>query len=322
MVNDSITHVGCSDTLGGFNDMGDNTNAIPTNIRVRPLPPNPPPYKPPFQVGTLSDWIAQTPNGMVDAAIAAVSNSMATSAILDIAPFDTVVQGPLLGSVVIKSGRTTGRTFGYISMVNVADPPLINQIQVTPLLPADRWSDPGDSGSLILQIQQQVPPLQPVVGPVGLHWNGDFVAAGNGAMVKVGYANSMADVINAFALGGQNGLMQQRNLRFVVPTACNNTFPFMNGLSDQLQQYPAPPLPIPDAKLVEAVSEIKNRHNDGLMRIPGAIGNGVGFSQNGNGQVVIKILVLKITDAVKRAAPSTLEGVPVELQLATAFQEE
>ncbi|MGA2904462.1 MAG: hypothetical protein ABSD98_11560 [Candidatus Korobacteraceae bacterium] len=316
-VGDSITHVGCGDTAS-FEDK----DAIPTNIKVPPPPKNPPPYKPPFQVGALSDWIQPVPRGRVDAAIAAVHGGFATSAILDIAPFDTKVQRPMLGSVVIKSGRTTGRSYGYVSAVNVKftvhyAPPVnkitfVKQIQISPLLPADRASAAGDSGSLVLQVKQRT--NGPVIGPVGLLYAGASKKLKNKSFQDQTYANRMYDVINAFKNGG-GGDKKPRNLAFVPPANCSNKFPFPISSGREMEGIPASPGPIPDPEVVEAVSQLEDRYSDQLSQIPGVIGHAVSLSETGSGEVVITLFVSEITPEIEQAAPSELEGVPVELEV-------
>ncbi|MEM7049314.1 MAG: hypothetical protein AAF604_06630 [Acidobacteriota bacterium] len=95
---------------------------------------------------------------------------------------------PALGTIVQKSGRTTGRTFGRISMVNltlnvpagnfVCGPVTMDeQFMISPVSPSTIWSNNGDSGSAVLDNENRI---------VGLNF------AGDGAN---GYANTIENVL-------------------------------------------------------------------------------------------------------------------------------
>jgi hypothetical protein len=109
-------------------------------------PPAAPPAPPPAPTGNL-----------VDAAIAAVlNNGLLDPNIIDIgAPPQGLVE-PKLGMQVFKCGRTSGLTEGIITQIDVTVDVkydtrvarFTNQIMITPC------SQPGDSGSLILDFQR------------------------------------------------------------------------------------------------------------------------------------------------------------------------
>jgi hypothetical protein len=92
----------------------------------------------------------------VDAAFVLSSRSLVSKSILDIGNPSPTVLEPALGAPVQKSGRTTGKQFGTITSINMTIlvnygagcgvAKFINQIGITP----GTFSDPGDSGSLIL----------------------------------------------------------------------------------------------------------------------------------------------------------------------------
>jgi len=65
---------------------------------------------------------------------------------------------------------------------------------------------------------------------------------------------------------------------------------------------------------VEAVSQVKDRYDDFLLNLPEVVGHGVSYSESGSGRVVIRLFLRRITDAARRAAPASLEGVPVEIE--------
>jgi hypothetical protein len=100
---------------------------------------------------------AETPGNLVDAAIAApIRAGLLDPAIVDIGAPPQGIAEAKLGMQVFKSGRTSGVTEGIITQVDVAvnvkyndqTAHFTNQIMITPC------SQPGDSGSLILDFQR------------------------------------------------------------------------------------------------------------------------------------------------------------------------
>ncbi len=323
-IGDPIQHPGSFDTIGCANALAiDNTTDLPPGQVVTSAP------------GTVANLSAcaspyagdPCPNSnLVDAAIAQVIPGQVAPSFLDIPTFNVVVQGPILTSVVIKSGRTTARTAGTIYMVNVTimvDGAMFqNQIAITPYVPAaiqgGSLGQPGDSGSLVLQNQEIVPTPGAVLGPVGLLFAGGLQMI-NGFNVNVTFANRIDDVINTFIMNNQ------LKLKFVPPQACTRYFPPGGDQNSEAtesslkenkgtQAIPLAKEPPPDPKAINAASKIKDRYTAMLMGLPNAVGTGVGLSDTGSRQVVIKLMVSKITDAVRRAVPNSLEGVPVEIE--------
>jgi hypothetical protein len=92
----------------------------------------------------------------VDAAFVASSRLLVNKTILDIGNPSPAILAAALNMPVQKSGRTTGRQFGTITSINVTanvgyggacgTAKFVGQIAITP----GSFSDPGDSGSLIL----------------------------------------------------------------------------------------------------------------------------------------------------------------------------
>jgi hypothetical protein len=98
-----------------------------------------------------------TPANLVDAAIAApMNNSLLDPNIVDIGSPPQGIAAAKLGMQVFKSGRTSGVTEGIVTQVDVdvsvkygdQVARFSNQIMMTP------FSQPGDSGSLILDFQR------------------------------------------------------------------------------------------------------------------------------------------------------------------------
>lgn len=65
-------------------------------------------------------------------------------------------------------------------------------------------------------------------------------------------------------------------------------------------------------EVVASATAIRDRHEDDLMRIPGAVGTGVGIGDE-PGQPAIIVYVKKITPETQAATPKDVEGVQVKL---------
>jgi len=79
------------------------------------------------------------------------------------------------------------------------------------------------------------------------------------------------------------------------------------------------PMQTPTDPEVERVSQVKDRHNDELLHLPGVVGHGVSLSQDGSGRPVIT-LFLKDARVPVENFPTTVEGVPVETQVTGEFK--
>jgi len=65
---------------------------------------------------------------------------------------------------------------------------------------------------------------------------------------------------------------------------------------------------------VEAASKVKDRYEAYLLGLPEVVGHGVAHSQSDPHRVVIQLFLRKATDAARKAAPASLEGIPVEIR--------
>jgi hypothetical protein len=65
------------------------------------------------------------------------------------------------------------------------------------------------------------------------------------------------------------------------------------------------------AEVVASAKAVRDRHEDQLMSIPGAVGSGIAAYQSG--QPVIEVLVEKMTPQVQAATPRDVEGTPVKV---------
>lgn len=68
----------------------------------------------------------------------------------------------------------------------------------------------------------------------------------------------------------------------------------------------------PGADEVEAASQVKDRHEQALMAVPGVVGMGIGLSRDGQ-RVVIQVYVAALSAETREALPSELDGVSVEI---------
>ena len=69
---------------------------------------------------------------------------------------------------------------------------------------------------------------------------------------------------------------------------------------------------------VVSATAIRDRHEDSLMRVPGAVGTGIGAGDQ-PGQPAIHIFVEKLTPEAQAAASKEVEGMPVKVIETGAF---
>lgn len=241
-----------------------------------------------FKVAALSDFRIIKCDGsdnLVDAAIAGIIPGKVNTRgfILDIGPPSNITIPPAVGLAVQKSGRTTGLTEGRISMTDVTVMIPYPGCGVAKFVHQIEWVGvpaclPGDSGSLL--VTDAVRRVRQ--NPVGL------VFAGNGTGT-VCLANPIRTVLQTFGVGFLLALDQKPG--------------------DESPQVE----PVPDPA-VEFVSGVKDRYDDYLLHLPGAVGTGVAYAADGSGKVVIRLLLRARTEASVEAAPAELEGVPVEIE--------
>ena len=66
-----------------------------------------------------------------------------------------------------------------------------------------------------------------------------------------------------------------------------------------------------------SVEEVKKRHEARLMKTPGVVGVGIGWSGK---RTVIRVYVERDSPKVRRAVPEALEDVPVEIVVSGPFK--
>ncbi len=270
----------------------------------------------PVTVAHLSDYVRIKfckPSGMcqanrVDAAIAGVVAGTVDpdGEILDIGVPATTSASPVGGMGVQKSGRTTGHTKGQIESVDVnvfvcyddpcddthPDWPKNIAYFVNQFVVMGNFSGPGDSGSLILECDGDgAGGCAEFPAVVGLLFAGG---------INITIANSMDEVSSAldiavagcgescFGGGGGGGGKP--------PWAGGR-----NGNGSSAEE----PLALRIAK------EVKARHVDALLDIPGVVGAGIGVDNAG--EPVIHVFTRSATRDADHPIPTELEGVSVQV---------
>jgi hypothetical protein len=221
----------------------------------------------------------------VDAAIALITPGEVNSDILNIGPIaSSVVDTPTVGLAVQKMGRSTCVTEASISQVSAHGKinygsgriaKFVNQIVIT----GSGFSSAGDSGSLV--ITQDACPQA-----VGLL----FAGSADGSTT---IANPISAVLSGFNVTMVGGCTAAAASNAATPDVLAGNV----GMSK-------------DA--VASAASVRDRHEDELMRIPGAVGTGIGASDQ-PGQPAIVVYVKKMTPEAQAAAPKEMEGVPVKL---------
>jgi hypothetical protein len=224
----------------------------------------------------------------IDAAIAAVSPGDVTPEILNIGGIAGTVATPKVGLAVQKMGRTTCFTTGTISSVSgrfkinygggkVAK--FINQIVINGPPPPSNFGGPGDSGSLIVT-QDACPQAVALL----------FAGSGN---QKQTIANPISAVLSGLGVSMVGSC---------TPASASNT-----AQPDVLAGNAGM-----SKDVVDSAAAVRDRHEDELMRIPGAVGTAIGMSDQ-PGKPAIEVYVKKMTPKAQAAAPKEVEGVPVKL---------
>ena len=239
-------------------------------------------------VANLSDWVPIKFDGsdnVVDAAIAQVVRGMVdpTGAILDIGTINPSPRAPTVGLKVKKSGRTSGLTNGKIYGINVT----VN---------VQYQEGCGVGAILTAKFVNQI-----MIRP------GSFLKGGDsGSLVVENASTNPKPIALAFA-GSPNyalgnpiqNVLGSLHVGFVGPATVSGP----SGL---------PTLSILDARL-EAASRARTRYEGFLLKLPEAVGSGIGVSEKDPDEPVIQLYVREASDHARRAAPAALEGIRVEV---------
>ncbi len=225
----------------------------------------------------------------IDAAIAAVESGDVSPEILNIGEIAGSPATPTIGMAVQKMGRTTCVTTGVIAALNAnvkvnysetSKPKLatfVNQIVVTgsPLTPT--FGAPGDSGSLILS-QGTCPAAMALL------------FAGSTAVT---IANPISEVLSQLNIS----MVGSCTPAAATDAAQADVLAANVGLSKEA---------------VASATAVRDGHEAQLMRIPGAVGTGIGASDE-PGEAAIEVYLEKLTPKAQAGAPKNIDGVPVKL---------
>jgi hypothetical protein len=228
----------------------------------------------------------------VDAALAEVEPGQVSPEILFIGPISSSVDSaPAIGMGVQKMGRTTCLTSGVIAALDAnvkinysdtAKPHLanfVNQIVVTGSVLTPTFAGPGDSGSLILSLgdcPQAVALL--------------FAGSTDGSVT---FANPISEVLT--------------RLDVSMVGACGDANASDASTADVLAASVGM-----SKEVVASAKSVRDRHEDQLMSIPGAVGSGIAAGDQ-PGHASIEVFVAKLTPQAKAAAPKDVEGMPVKV---------
>ncbi len=228
----------------------------------------------------------------IDAAIAAVTTGDVSADILNIGGIaSSVVSTPTPGLAVQKMGRSTCLTSATISAVGVNGTinysetggkklaKFVNQIVIDGPLPPNNFGGPGDSGSLI--VTQDICPQA-----VGLLFAG-----------SADQTQTIANPISAVLSGLNVTMVGSCTAAAASEPAPADVMAASQGMSKES---------------VASAAAVRDRHEDELMSIPGAVGTGVGAGDQ-PGQPAIIVYVKKMTPQAQAAAPKDVEGVPVKI---------
>jgi hypothetical protein len=254
-------------------------------------------------VGELSGFKKLKINGRnkVDAAIASVNEGAVKldGEILEIGVPGSKPLKPELGMRVQKSGRTTGRTRGEITAVNVAgfvgfpaecseDAELlsiffIKQFIVESINNKD-FSAGGDSGSLIVEDKEECP------RPVGL-----LFAGGDGETV----ANYASNV--------------KKQAKKMKPRGTANFVGCEAAASDSTSFTIERGIPELEGRDIRVAERIQDRYSQRMFDLPGVHAMGIGRSSTDPTKPVFKVYVDKGKSGAGVGIPAQLEGVGVEV---------
>ena len=226
----------------------------------------------------------------VDAAIAeVVPGTMDTSgSISGIGSISSVPRSPSIGLSVQKSGRTTGVTSGTIQAINA----IVSVAYHKKCLPGKRFSVTYDN--------------QVIIGPGSFSDSGD-----SGALIVT--ADACHQPVGMLVGGGANNtsanpirdVLSALQVSVVGNSATCGGFAFSGGQ-------------IVSAESLARANSVAIRHKASLMSTRGIVAVGIGASAEQSGDAAI---VIYVDQALVPAPPlpTTIEGVPVRIELTDQF---
>jgi hypothetical protein len=229
-----------------------------------------------------------------DAAIAQVDQGDVTPDILNIGGIDSIVSTPQLEMTVQKMGQATCLTFGTITAVNVnvainygrgKRPRLANftnQIAITSTSSSSSFAMmPGDSGALVVTTDTCPEPVALLLGTGSL---------GSSA---VAFASPIQPVLNALSVNFVAGCMADVGSSLVDQT--------VESEDSSLEQK------------VSVATKVRDAHDAELMRIPGAVGTGIGIDSS-SGATEIEVYVKDSSAATEALKDLSIDSVHIVIK--------
>ena len=90
----------------------------------------------------------------------------------------------------------------------------------------------------------------------------------------------------------------------------------INRIEAILDEIPIGAIVVKDNKVIGQAMQVKERHEEELLNLPGVVGVGIGLSE---GDVVIKVFLEEMTPELERVLPNTLEGFTVVPEVTGKF---
>ncbi|MCH9012959.1 MAG: hypothetical protein IIA68_07860 [Proteobacteria bacterium] len=269
----------------------------------------------PVAVANLSDFVPivfcepvgrfmmKCANNTVDAAIAGVVGGAVNvdGVILDIGEPAETSASATLGTLVQKSGRTSGHTTGTVAAVDVDvlvcyfdpcnDPSdvarFVNQVRVD-----GAFSAPGDSGSLILEcVDDGAGGCAPLPVAVGL------LFAGGASTTFFNPIDAVFSELNVAMAGcGEPCFTQTTDDGSTTKNGKGG------GNNGKKKSFGAG---------LDFASEVRAQHTDELLERRGVMGTGLSVDENGD--PVIEVYVKSATAEAGRPIPSDLDGIAVRV---------